>query len=99
MHKIVPGSTDDSYGIYVAKLAGIPESVIKRSKKILSELETGSRAVMRSKKDQDQFNLFSPSSDATMEAVKKALESVDVNTMTPVEALNKLNELKRKMKS
>ena len=54
---------------------------------------------MRSKKDQDQFNLFSPSSDATMEAVKKALESVDVNTMTPVEALNKLNELKRKMKS
>jgi len=41
MHKIIPGGSDDSYGIYVAKLAGIPEAVIKRSKEILSGLEIG----------------------------------------------------------
>ncbi len=99
MHKIVPGSTDDSYGIYVAKLAGIPDGVIKRSKKILSELESGSRATMRAKKDKDQLNFFTPATDETMDEVKEALKAVDVNTLTPVEALNKLNELKRKMKA
>ncbi len=97
MHKIVPGSTDDSYGIYVAKLAGIPDGVIQRSKKILSELESGSRSTMRTPKDKDQFNFFSPSSDETMDEVKEALKAVDVNTLTPVEALNKLNELKNKL--
>ena len=53
---------------------------------------------MRSKKDQDQLNFFSPATDATMEEVKKALEAVDVNTLTPVEALNELNKLKQKLK-
>jgi len=97
MHKIVPGSTDDSYGIYVAKLAGIPDSVIVRSKKILHELESGSRKTMRAQKETDQLNFFTPSSDATMEEVKKALQGIDVNTLTPIVALNKLNELKIKI--
>lgn len=97
MHKIVPGSTDDSYGIYVAKLAGIPDGVIKRSKKILSELESGSRATMRAKKDKDQLNFFSPATDETMDEVKKALQNIDVNKLTPIEALNTVNELKQKL--
>lgn len=99
MHKIVPGSTDDSYGIYVAKLAGIPDSVIKRSKKILNELESGSRATMRMKNDKDQLNFFTPSTDATMEEVKRALKTLDVNSLTPIEALNTVNELKQKLES
>jgi DNA mismatch repair protein MutS len=96
LHKIVPGSTDDSYGIYVAKLAGIPESVIKRSKKILTELETGSHKAT-TKTERDQLNLFAPALDATLEEVKKTLAGLDVNSMTPVEALNTLNELKQKI--
>ncbi|MBL8013067.1 MAG: DNA mismatch repair protein MutS [Candidatus Omnitrophica bacterium] len=99
MHKIVAGSTDDSYGIYVAKLAGIPESVIQRSKKILRDLETGSRRAMKTKTENDQLNFFSASTDETMDEVRKALKSVDVNALTPVEALLKLNELKIKFKS
>lgn len=97
MHKIVPGSTDDSYGIYVAKLAGIPDEVIRRSKKILSELESGSRSTMRAKKNRDQLDFFTPATDATMDEVKEALKAVDVNALTPVEALNKLNELQKKL--
>jgi DNA mismatch repair protein MutS len=99
MHKIIPGSTDDSYGIYVAKLAGIPETVIQRSKKILRDLETGSRRAMKSKPEADQLNFFSTATDETMDEVRSALKAVDVNTLTPVAALNKLNELKQKLGS
>ncbi len=96
LHKIVPGSTDDSYGIYVAKLAGIPDAVIKRSKQILTKLETGSQPISagRHQLAEDQFNFFTPALATTLEEVKKALQEIDVNDITPMEALNKLNELK-----
>jgi len=93
MHKIVPGGSDDSYGIYVAKLAGIPESVIRRSKEILSELEIGTPNPY-SKQDK-QLNLFVPS--AQPDTLRVALEEIDINTLTPMEALKKLDELKRKL--
>ncbi|MBF0571218.1 MAG: DNA mismatch repair protein MutS [Candidatus Omnitrophica bacterium] len=95
MHKIVPGGSDDSYGIYVAKLAGIPECVIKRSKEILSELEIGTPNPY-AKKDK-QLNLFAPSSQPAMDEVRAGLEEIDINTITPIEALKKLDELKRKL--
>lgn len=97
MHKIVPGSTDDSYGIYVAKLAGIPDTVIRRSKKILSELENGSRSTMRARIDRDQLDFFTPATDATMDEVKQVLQKIDVDSLTPIEALNTVNQLKQKL--
>lgn len=105
MHKIIPGGTDDSYGIYVAKLAGIPDAVIKRSKTILTELElkgdiknklSAAKSVIAS-----QFDFFgnppSQGSDPSLSALKEELETLDVNALTPIEALNKLSELKKKL--
>ena len=94
MHKIIPGGSDDSYGIYVAKLAGIPESVIRRSKEILSELEIGSPNPYA--KANKQLNLFEPSRQPHLEELRAALEEIDINTLTPIEALKKLDNLKRK---
>ncbi len=95
MHKIIPGGSDDSYGIYVAKLAGIPESVIKRSKEILSELEIGSPNPYA--KAEKQLNLFAPTAHPGMDKLRAALEAIDINTLTPLEALKKLDELKNKL--
>src|SRR5208282_5508712 len=88
MHKIVPGGSDDSYGIYVAKLAGIPDSVIKRSKEILSELEIGTPNPYA--KQDKQLNLFIPSHPSHLDELRAALEEIDINTLTPMEALKKL---------
>ncbi len=96
MHKIVPGGSDDSYGIYVAKLAGIPESVIKRSKEILSELEIGIPNPYA--KEDKQLSLFVPSTQPHLDELRAALEKIDINTLTPMEALKKLDELKKKLK-
>jgi DNA mismatch repair protein MutS len=95
MHKIVPGGSDDSYGIYVAKLAGIPESVIKRSKEILSELEIGTPNPYA--KQNKQLNLFAPTPEPKLDELRSALEAIDINTLTPMEALKKLDELKKKL--
>ncbi len=95
MHKIVPGGSDDSYGIYVAKLAGIPEAVIKRSKEILSELELGS--ALPKTKTEKQMNLFAPTVNPVMEDIKEELSKLDVNGLTPIEALRKLDEIKKKL--
>ncbi len=95
MHKIVPGGSDDSYGIYVAKLAGIPEAVIRRSKEILSELEIGTPNPY-AKKDK-QLKLFIPSAQPRLDELRAALEEIDINALTPMEALKKLDELKRKL--
>ncbi|MDE2010503.1 MAG: DNA mismatch repair protein MutS [Candidatus Omnitrophica bacterium] len=95
MHKIVPGGSDDSYGIYVAKLAGIPESVIKRSKEILSQLEIGTPDPYR--KEDKQLSLFTPTAPVLEDRLRAALEAIDINTLTPVDALKKLDELKKQL--
>jgi DNA mismatch repair protein MutS len=96
MHKIIPGGSDDSYGIYVAKLAGIPEAVIKRSKEILSELEIGMNSPY--KNENKQLNLFAMNPQQPhMDEICAALEGIDINALTPMEALKKLDELKRKL--
>ncbi|MBF0489939.1 MAG: DNA mismatch repair protein MutS [Candidatus Omnitrophica bacterium] len=95
MHKITPGGCDDSYGIYVAKLAGIPEGVIRRSKEILSELELGATTPI--KRHEKQIDLFTPTSHPELEELRSMLEAVDVNNITPLEALKILNEIKNKL--
>ncbi len=98
LHKIIKGSSDDSYGIYVAKLAGVPQGIINRSKKILHELESQSNLKTRltaKPSNDDQLSLFVNTADSVAENLKDTLKNIDVNQMTPIEALNKIQELKQ----
>lgn len=98
LRRIISGGADDSYGIEVAKLAGLPDWIIKRAKEILKELTSGKTD------DKETFaNISSHSSEEDMQlslldtasnAVTDKLKSVDVNTLTPIEAMNLLYELK-----
>ena len=98
LRRIIPGGADDSYGIEVAKLAGLPDWIIKRAKEILKELtsgktddkETFANISPHSSEDDMQLNLL----DTASNAVTDKLKSVDVNTLTPIEAMNLLYELK-----
>ncbi len=98
LHKIVPGGSDDSYGIYVAKLAGMPAPVIRRAKRVLAELELGGNLKERLKARQggeSQSELFGPvKADPVAEEIRLTLEALDVDNLTPVQALAKLNELR-----
>ena len=94
LHKIVPGGVDKSYGIHVAQLAGLPKSVLHRAREVLSELETDGRAAGPKKKSQEpasQMPLFGEKSE-----VEKDIAGLDIDGMTPLEALNKLYELKKR---
>jgi DNA mismatch repair protein MutS len=103
LRKIIKGGTDNSYGIYVAQMAGLPPELIERAREILSNLEANeltpnSRQPKLAKRkrgrnvDKNQLNLFDfPQSSP----LKKELEKVDINNITPMEALQKLNDLKK----
>jgi len=95
LHKIVPGGADRSYGIHVAQLAGLPKTVIHRAEEILKELERDSqRSPIRPRRIAEirQLALF-PEASPIIEELKK----LDVESMTPLEALNRLYELQRKV--
>ena len=103
LRKLVPGGSAHSFGIHVARMAGMPASVVKRAGDILKELE---------KNPQGQQQLSKPSSDLgksregyqlsifqlddpVLKQIRDQLLSLDINNLTPIEALNKLNEIKR----
>ena len=95
LRRIVPGGADDSYGIEVAKLAGLPDSIIERAKEILQELIRSAPAkeerVFTDEPEIQQLSLM-PAAD---DAVAEKLRAVDINTLTPIEAMNLLFELKK----
>ena len=105
MRKLVKGGTNRSYGIQVARLAGIPEPVVRRAKKILARVEAGEHpraehpaaAEKKTKpaKGHVQLGLFSPMERKLVES----LQLMDVSRMTPIDALNALNELQIKAQS
>jgi len=114
LRKIVPGATDRSYGIQVARLAGVPEKVIERANEILKELErenvleevedgkNGKKRKSKATARYTQMMLFDPGDSGGNTAkvnrpspVETALRKLNVEEMTPIEALNKLHELKR----
>ncbi|MBQ8402194.1 MAG: DNA mismatch repair protein MutS, partial [Clostridia bacterium] len=99
LRKIVKGPTDDSYGIEVAKLAGVPGEVTKRAKEILKELETeGHVSEKQGKKSAppQQYSMESLTfADMAADSIKEKLQKTDVNTLTPIEALNLLYEWKK----
>jgi len=97
LHRIVAGGTDKSYGIHVAKLAGIPKSILLRSQEILEELEstfakeaTGEHLAKHKTKEPDRDALFVQKHKSVLDK----LASTDVNHLTPIEAINLLNQIK-----
>jgi DNA mismatch repair protein MutS len=108
LRKIVPGPSDQSYGIQVAKLAGIPRSVIERAREVLSNLEkleldeTGlPRLAYRSRRKRDKAQLLLFAEERELERwreLKGGIEEVDISSLTPLDALNYLSDLKKKIK-
>jgi DNA mismatch repair protein MutS len=94
LHKIVEGGVDDSYGIEVAKLAGVPEKVINSAKESLKVMERGSKieleTELREREEEGQINF----SSLARKSVINKLKTLDVNALTPIEALQVLAELK-----
>ncbi|MEP0131508.1 MAG: DNA mismatch repair protein MutS [Eudoraea sp.] len=99
LRKLVPGGSEHSFGIYVAKMAGMPQQVIYKAEKILKKLEkshsseelTDNLQAVQNEMQLSFFNLDDP----LLERIKEELLHLDINTLTPVEALMKLNEIKR----
>jgi DNA mismatch repair protein MutS len=95
LHKIIPGGADRSYGIHVAQLAGLPRPVVQRAGEILKQLEASSgRAVKIDPHVPQQMNLF-PETNPILDELKK----IDPNTLSPIEALNRLYEWRKKFLS
>src|SRR5207245_1572553 len=106
LRKIVPGRSDRSYGIQVARLAGLPQPVVDRAREILTALERdeltrgGRPSVSGTRSDpQRQLGLFQPAEkdSAKVDAVRAKLAAVDVDRMTPLEALTLLADLKKEV--
>jgi DNA mismatch repair protein MutS len=98
LRKLVKGGTEHSFGIHVAKMAGMPQTVIQKAQKILKKLEKNHSseelAGVKSSKEELQLSFFNLD-DPLLEEIKEEIMSLDINTLTPVEALMKLNEIKR----
>lgn len=100
LRRIVRGGADQSFGIEVAKLAGVPDAVVKRAKVILKELEKNAvkiefkaeESVIEEEENEIQYNFTANSKDEILEILK----TVDVNTLTPIEAMQTLYDLKKK---
>lgn len=100
LRKLIPGGSEHSFGIHVAKLAGMPNPVIQKASKMLLELEQSSRGQEKEKitaagKNNDMQLSFFQLDDPILEQIRDELTHLDVDTLTPVEALFKLNEIKK----
>ena len=98
LRKIVPGGTDDSYGIEVAKLAGIPNEVINRAKVILAETEARARAMKDNEIEIPDEDIAITLDDCINDSVIDDIRAADLNNMSPFEAMALLNELQKKLK-
>ena len=106
LRKLERGGSEHSFGIHVAKLAGMPKSIVKRANTILNQLETDNRqqgisskptAEIASNRDGMQLSFFQLD-DPVLSQVRDEILNLDVNNLTPLEALNKLNEIKKIVK-
>ncbi len=106
LRKLMPGGSEHSFGIHVAKLAGMPKSIVKRSEQILSKLEANdSRGELKSSpatqiadsREGMQLNFFQLD-DPVLSQVRDEILGIDVNNLTPLEALNKLSEIQKIVK-
>ena len=109
MRKLVRGGSEHSFGIHVAKLAGMPSSIIQRANQILKDLEQGARNQEQGKRSQETIgsgkaSVSAPSGmqlsffqldDPVLEQIRDEVKTLDINNLTPLEALNKLSEIKK----
>ena len=103
LRKLLPGGSEHSFGIHVAKLAGMPKSIVKRSEQILKKLEASNNrgelkgaptTEIADSREGVQLNFFQLD-DPVLSQVRDEILGIDVNNLTPLEALNKLNDIKR----
>lgn len=102
LRKLVPGGSDRSFGIHVAQMAGMPDKVIGRAQKVLAHLEQShagdlgapAQRPLASLEREPQLSIFQLD-DPALEGIRAQIEAIDIDTLTPVEALLKLNEIKR----
>tara|TARA_R110000796_G_scaffold41772_4_gene103582 strand:+ start:175409 stop:178021 length:2613 start_codon:yes stop_codon:yes gene_type:complete len=99
LRKLTPGGSEHSFGIHVAKMAGMPQQVISKANKILKKLEKSHSSEeltdkLQSAQNEMQLSFFNLD-DPLLEQIKEEITHLDINTLTPVEALMKLNEIKR----
>ena len=102
MRKLIPGGSEHSFGIHVAKLAGMPNQVVKRAEEMLTHLESqrsqenpGTTVKGKKSKENTMQLSFFQLNDPVLEQIHEELISIDINALTPVEALMKLNEIKK----
>jgi DNA mismatch repair protein MutS len=109
MRKLVRGGSEHSFGIHVAKLAGMPSSIIQRANQILADLEQGARNQEPVGNNQNKIGsgkaaVSAPSGmqlsffqldDPVLEQIRDEVKTLDINNLTPLEALNKLSEIKK----
>ncbi len=92
LHKIIPGGANRSYGIHVAQIAGVPQPIIQRADEILQQLEKSSGTTLEQEMTTRQQLALFPENNALIEA----FDSLDINSLTPIEALNLLYDWKRR---
>ncbi|MBR6265080.1 MAG: DNA mismatch repair protein MutS, partial [Bacteroidales bacterium] len=106
LRKLVPGGSEHSFGIHVAKMAGMPKSVVKRADQILKELEGAGGNAKNLAKPVDeiaqtregyQLSIFQLD-DPVLSQIRDELLGIEINNLTPIEALNKLNDIKKLLK-
>ena len=106
LRKLVPGGSEHSFGIHVAKMAGLPKSIVKRSDEILKQLESensqagiSTKPVKKIASQGEGYQLsFFQLDDPLLSQIRDEIKNLDINNLTPIEALNKLNEIKRLLK-
>ena len=100
LRKLVPGGSEHSFGIYVAKLAGMPTAVVHRASKMLKQLEKNHinddvKETLKNAADNDMQLSFFKLDDPLLEDIKEEILTINIDALTPIEALMKLNEIKR----
>ena len=107
LRKLVPGGSEHSFGIHVAEIAGMPKSIVRRAKVILKQLEADgasvgnadAAAIKHIGDDREGMQLsFFQLDDPVLSQIRDEILGLDINNLTPVEALNKLNEIKKILK-
>lgn len=102
IRKLVEGGSAHSFGIHVAKMAGMPQTVVQKAQKMLKKLEKNHSSDVlhgvKAMKDEMQLSFFNLD-DPLLEEIKEDILNIDINTLTPVEALMKINEIKRMIQS
>ena len=102
LRKLVPGGSNHSFGIHVAQMAGMPRSVVQRAEEILKQLELANRKELPVKRVKDLAEMregfqlsFFQLDDPVLKQIRDEIKNLDVNNLTPMEALNKLNDIQK----